>query len=184
MEINLDAPPAKPTWPQGIQVRTAQGQQDMRLLLEAYREAFRDHWGYIETPFEENFQRWSNLVLSRENFDPELWFVAWDKDQIAGISLCFPRMFNIPDLGWVGTLGVRRPWRRQGLGLALLQHSFDQLYQRGMHLIGLGVDAQNLTGALNLYYKAGMHPNPKYQFSYYEKVIRQGVELRNKELTG
>jgi mycothiol synthase len=184
MEINLDAPPALPTWPEGIQVRTAQVPEDMRPILAAVRDAFQDHWGHIETPFEEHFQRWSHMVMGRENFAPDLWFIAWDKGQIAGFSLCFPKMFNFPDLGWVGTLGVRRPWRRQGLGLALLQHSFDQLYQRGMHVIGLGVDAQNLTGALDLYYKAGMKPDPRYQFSYFEKVLRQGIELRNQELPG
>lgn len=184
MEINLDAAPTKPSWPGGIQVRTASVPQDMRPILKAVREAFRDHWGHIETPFEEHFQRWSHILMGRENFDPDLWFIAWDKDQIAGFSLCFPKMFNVPDLGWVGTLGVRRPWRRQGLGLALLQHSFAQLYQRGMHVVGLGVDAQNLTGALVLYYKAGMKPDLRYQFSYFEKVLRQGIELRNQELRG
>lgn len=184
MEIDLDAPPTKPTWPEGIQVQTACIPEEMRLILKAVREAFQDHWGFFETPFEEHYQRWSHAVMDRDNFDPELWFIAWDKDHIAGFSLCYSKMFNTPDLGWVGTLGVRRPWRRKGLGIALLQHSFDQLYQRGMRLIGLGVDAQNLTGALKLYYKAGMHPNPKYQFSHYEKVLRQGVELRNKELNG
>ncbi len=49
-------------------------------------------------------------------------------------------------MGWVGTLGVVREWRRHGLGLALLQHSFQQFYQRGKRKVGLGVDAQSLTG--------------------------------------
>jgi ribosomal protein S18 acetylase RimI-like enzyme len=56
----------------------------------------------------------------------------------------------------VGTLGVRREWRRQGLGAALLQRAFVALYDRGLSTIGLGVDAENPTGALGLYERAGM----------------------------
>ena len=59
-------------------------------------------------------------------------------------------------MGWVGTLGVRRPWRKRGIGLALLRHSFNEFYRRGKRKVGLGVDAQNLTGALRLYESAGM----------------------------
>lgn len=62
-----------------------------------------------------------------------------------------------PTWGWVGTLGVRRPWRRRGLGLALLQHAFGEFRRRGMSRAGLDVDAENTTGAVALYEHAGMH---------------------------
>ncbi len=45
-------------------------------------------------------------------------------------------------IGWIRTLGVRRQWRKHGLGEALLLHSFGEFYRRGMKTIGLGVDAQ------------------------------------------
>ena len=52
---------------------------------------------------------------------------------------------------------MRRPWRRRGLGLALLLHSFRDFAARGATRVGLGVDAENTTGAVGLYERAGMH---------------------------
>ena len=49
------------------------------------------------------------------------------------------------------------PWRQRGLGLALLRHAFGEFYRRGQPRVGLGVDAQNPTGATRLYERAGMH---------------------------
>jgi ribosomal protein S18 acetylase RimI-like enzyme len=39
----------------------------------------------------------------------------------------------------------------------LLRSSFNALYDRGLRRVGLGVDAQNVTGALGVYERAGMH---------------------------
>jgi ribosomal protein S18 acetylase RimI-like enzyme len=75
-------------------------------------------------------------------------------------------------IGWVGTIGVRRPWRKKGLGLALLRHTFGEFYKRGMTTIGLGVDAANITGATRLYQRAGMHVAS--EFALYEKELRAG----------
>ena len=78
-------------------------------------------------------------------------------------------------IGWVGSLGVRRPWRKRGLGEALLLQSFYNLHANGYKTIGLGVDAQNPTGATRLYKKAGMHAAS--EFVTYEKELRPGREL-------
>ena len=74
----------------------------------------------------------------------------------------------------MGTLGVRRPWRKRGLGLALLYHSFGEFYKRGNRVISLGVDAASQTGATRLYKKAGMHVASEYVS--YEKELRPGRE--------
>ena len=99
--------------------------------------------------------------------------IAWDgrSAQIAGFSQNRYRM----GIGWIGTLGVRRPWRKRGLGLALLRHAFNEFYRRGKHKVGLGVDAQNLTGALRLYESAGMHVDQASD--RYEKELRPGTEI-------
>ena len=104
-----------------------------------------------------------------------MWFLAMEGDEIAGISLTRPEGYSEKELGWVNILGVRRPWRKHGLGLALLLHSFGELYRRGVRKAGLGVDAENLTGALRLYEKAGMHVH--MVFDTYEKTIREGREI-------
>jgi ribosomal protein S18 acetylase RimI-like enzyme len=59
--------------------------------------------------------------------------------------------------GWVAGLGVRKPWRKRGLGLALLQRTFRLFHERGERSVGLGVDSENPTGATRLYERAGMH---------------------------
>ncbi|MBK7448764.1 MAG: GNAT family N-acetyltransferase [Anaerolineales bacterium] len=99
--------------------------------------------------------------------------VAWEGDQIAGYSQNRFRM----GIGWVGTLGVLKPWRKKGLGLALLLTSFADFYQRGMPTIGLGVDASNKTGATRLYQRAGM--SIATEFTTFEKELRPGRALED-----
>ncbi len=105
-----------------------------------------------------------------------------DGDEIAGMSLCWPKANEDSEMGWVGTLGVRRPWRKQGLGLALLHHSFGVFAQRGQKRVGLGVDSTSLTGATRLYERAGMSPMVERQFDLYQKVLRQGRDISRQEL--
>ena len=59
-------------------------------------------------------------------------------------------------MGWVGMLGVRRPWRRRGLGELLLRTAFAEFARHGETRVGLGVDAESETGATRLYESAGM----------------------------
>ena len=60
--------------------------------------------------------------------------------------------------GLVDNLGVRRPWRKRGLGRALLVASLRGLRERGQTEVALGVDAENLSGALRLYESVGFRP--------------------------
>jgi mycothiol synthase len=175
MMIEMDAPVPEPVWPQGITLRTFNPAKDAEAVYYADTEAFRDHFGFIEPPFEEGFKRFKHFQINYEGFDPTLWFLAMDGDEIAGVNLCRPHYFHDPELGWVGSLGVRRPWRKRGIGLALLRHSFNEFYRRGKRKVGLGVDAQNLTGALRLYENAGMHVHSA--FENYEKELRAGTEI-------
>ena len=164
MEIELDGPARMPEWPAGIELHSFSLEQHNRAVFEADEEAFSDHWGHTPSTFE----RWQRNMTSQEHFDPTLWFIAWDGNEIAGFSLCRYRM----GVGWVGSLGVRRPWRKRGLGEALLLHSFGEFYRRGMKTIGLGVDAESPTGATRLYKKAGMRVAAEYVT--YEKEMRPG----------
>lgn len=178
MVLDLNGSPALPQWPDGISLHTLVVDRDERGVVQSVREAFSDHWGFVESPFEEEYARWRHHIDTNEDFDPDLWFLAWDGDEIAGVSLCWPKAHDDAEMGWVGTLGVRHPWRRRGLGLALLQHSFGEFHRRGRRRVGLGVDAQNLTGALRLYERAGMHSDPARQYCTYEKELRPGIDLR------
>jgi len=171
MEIKLTEAPPAPTWPAGVELRPFLPGDHDRLLFDATEDAFRDHWGH--TP--DNFNDWQNRRIKHADFDPSLFHIAWEGDQIAGFTQNRFRM----GIGWVGTLGVRRPWRKNGLGLALLLHSFREFHRRGMKTIGLGVDASNPTGATRLYQKAGMGIAAEYVI--YEKEYRPGRETAEEE---
>jgi GNAT superfamily N-acetyltransferase len=104
-------------------------------------------------------------MIRDEGFDPSLYFLACEGDEVVGITLGRLR----DEAGWVRTVGVRRPWRRQGVAMALLLTAFRAFYDRGIHVVGLGVDAQSLTGATRVYERAGMHVRTRYDA--YQKII-------------
>ena len=144
MLVDLTEPPARPRWPDGITV-TPLLEDEERLLYEVVEEAFAEHWGHVRRSFRE----WrSGLILEHD-----LTFLARDGDKPAGAVVCNEDLFGA---ALIGILGVRKPWRGRGLGRALLLHGFGALYDRGKRLIGLGVDAGNETGALELYESVGM----------------------------
>ncbi|GCE03622.1 GNAT family N-acetyltransferase [Dictyobacter aurantiacus] len=165
MGIELPTASVVPQWPEHIQVINPTPDM-LYAVYEADEEIFRDHWGFMS----QSFEQWRYWATQRERFDLSLWFLAMDGDEIAGLSLCA----NEEDGGWVHVLGVRRPWRRQGLALALLQHSFSEFFRRDIHKVYLSVDAQSLTGATRLYERAGMHVVKRA--TQYEKELRVGRE--------
>lgn len=180
MRIDFDQPPAAPALPEGIVIRgIIPGKEERDGLFAAY-DSFHDHWGFVEEPFESYLKRWTYFFENDRNYDPSLFFVALDGDEVAGVSICWPKIEEDPDMAWVGTLGVRRNWRKRGLGLALLQHSFHEFYKRGKPRAGLGVDASSLTGATRLYERAGMHVWRK--FNTFEYELRPGKDLMKQSI--
>jgi len=148
MVIDLDDVPAPPDVPGGIRIATFR-REDAAAFHHAINEAFADEWNFVPKPFDE----WVERRLNDPDTDTGLWFVAWDGDEIAGASRCDPSRFG---MGWIGALAVRERWRRRGVGLALLRHTFRVFFGRGQRRVGLGVDATNPTGATRLYERAGM----------------------------
>jgi ribosomal protein S18 acetylase RimI-like enzyme len=150
MEIALDGP-TPVSLPEGIELGSYRDPEE-EVLRNALNEAFaEDPLWHTVTP--SNFRE---FYLGARGYDPALWLLAWDGAELAGFSLNYPQRTGDETLGWVGTLGVRAFWRRRGLGGALLRSSFNALYDRGLRRVGLGVDAQNVTGALGVYEAAGM----------------------------
>ncbi len=76
----------------------------------------------------------------------------------------------------VDDLGVRRAYRRRGLGMAQLRHVFAAFYARGIRRVGLGVDAENVTGATRLYGRAGMRVYRAWDLYDKELRPRDGAE--------
>jgi mycothiol synthase len=180
MLIEMDASVPDGIFPEGITLRTYQKESDAEAIYMTLEDSFRDHFGFVEEPVEEGLKRFKHFWLG-DGSDTTLLFMAMDGNQVAGINLCLPHSFDDPEMGWVGTLGVRREYRKHGLGLALLRHSFNEFHRRGLRKVGLGVDAQNLTGALRLYENAGMHVHQT--FDQFEKELRPGVEISTQTLS-
>ncbi len=161
MEVDLDGDLPEPVWPDGISVRTFR-EGDASVVYEAEREIWLDTWA----PLQDTYEEWAHWSFAEERFDPALWHLAEADGELAALAKC-ARSDNRPDTGWVDILGVRRPWRRRGLGEALLKHAFRVFHARGLTRAGLGVDAESPTGATRLYERAGMRVY--HETVFYEK---------------
>lgn len=182
MLIEMDSSPPEPVWSEGITVRTPEdAKAEIEAIFRVDNDAFKDHFGYVQQPFEDGLAEFSHWFLNDEQHnDPSLWFLAMDGDKIVGIALCRRKDWENENFGHVSSLGVLRSHRKRGIGLALLHHAFGEYYRRAKTGVTLGVDAENLTGALNLYKKAGM--NVDRQFDMYEKELRPGKDISVREL--
>ncbi len=149
---NLDGI-VEPPLPDGLEIRPVTPDQH-ETIWRANREAFRDHWGGSDESIEQ-LQR----ILDDPDTDPSLWLVAWDGDEVAGgvWNAIYPAENETHGFrrGWLDSVFTRRPWRKRGLGSALIGRSLRLLRERGMTSAILGVDAENPTGALGLYEAAG-----------------------------
>ena len=144
----LDDIPDAPL-PDGIELRPVRLEHH-RAIFDAEFEAFRDHWqphDYDEAEFES--------LHKKADIDTDLWVVAWDGNEIAGVVQNWIWADENEQLGvkrgWLEHISVRRPWRRRGLGRAITAESLRRLRATGMTDAMLGVDAENPTGALGLY---------------------------------
>lgn len=160
MAIDLGAePPPRAT----LEVEPFGGAEaDARPFYDALDEAFSDHWEHHSLGFDE----WWEEKRAQPDYDPSLWFLIRDGDDVVAV------VRNDPDRhggGYVGALGVRRRWRGKGYGKALLQHSFREFHRRGQRRVSLGVDAASPTGATRLYESVGMHV--ELESVVYEKLL-------------
>jgi GNAT superfamily N-acetyltransferase len=180
METTFSGPPEVPPMPDGIVIRPYDPETEFEAVVKAFIDSFRDHFGFVERPLEEELTTFRHHFLGDPLYDPSLWFVAMDGSEIAGICLCRPEDYENPENGFVNELGVRREWRKRGLGTVLLKTSFAAFYQRGKKGAALGVDADSLTGALKIYERAGMRA--ARQFDNFEKELRPGREISTQSL--
>jgi mycothiol synthase len=143
-----------PDLPAGIEIRPVAGREQLRKLFDADVAAFADHWGGFDAS-DASFEQW----LADPDYDPSLFLVAWDGEEIAGAVVNAIVEHENVELGrrrgLLDSVFVRRPWRGRGLGAALVGRSLELLRERGMESAWLGVDADNPNGALRLYENAG-----------------------------
>jgi mycothiol synthase len=151
MRIDLDGTPEEPDWPDGFSVRTMRAGEE-RQFYDGQMASFADTWLFTAEPYE----LWRHWMAEEPGFDASLWFAAERDEDLAAIVIArAPK--NEPGLGWIRILGVLPEFRQRGLGQAMLKHAFGEFARRGFEAVGLGVDAENPTGAVRLYERAGMH---------------------------
>jgi mycothiol synthase len=153
MERPLDPLPELLPLPGGLEVR-AVSVDDAPQIWRADHDAFQDHWGGWD-PSEASMRRW----IDSQEFDPSLFVIAWDRDEIAGAVLNAIYADENEALGlrrgWLDSVFTRRAWRGRGLARALIGRSLHLLAERGLETAALGVDADNPSGALRLYESCG-----------------------------
>lgn len=165
----------EPRFPAGIRTRAYRVRDDDVAMHRADTEVFRDHWGHVDEPLE----RWLHY-MSSPSVKPELSVIAEDeKGQIAGFCMVAINDDENRRLGlkrgWIDILGVRRPYRRQGLGTALLQQGIRNIRAAGLNRAVLGCDAENLTGATRVYKRMGFQVD-KIQIIMRKPVTRAEVQ--------
>jgi mycothiol synthase len=138
-------------------------------LHAAFNEAFRDHWSFDPVTAED----WQIFFVGRSSFRPDLTYVVMDGDEVAGFSLNSispeENARHGRSEGWVEVLAVRRPWRKRGVATALLCASLHAFKAEGLQHAMLGVDTQNLSGALRVYESVGFKPIKRY--IQYQKAV-------------
>ena len=151
MQIELEQEMPNPEWPEGFTVRTM-GEGEERRVYDAQMASFADTWMFSLEPYDS----WRHWTVEEASFDRSLWFLAEKGDELAGIVIARAPE-NEPGVGWVRILGVIPEHRQQGLAQGLLRHTFGEFASRGFNAVALGVDAENPTGAVRVYERAGMH---------------------------
>jgi GNAT superfamily N-acetyltransferase len=143
MRITLDQPIEPVPAPEGFTLRPIQVERDAPAVYLAQREAFQEHWGsQLLQPYHE----WV-YPTTQPDFDPNLWWVALDGDEIVGMVLGEARN---AEYGWIDIVGVRQPWRKRGVALAMLQRCLAAFQQRNMTQVELTVDTDNMNRAVAL----------------------------------
>ncbi|MBN2385773.1 MAG: GNAT family N-acetyltransferase [Anaerolineales bacterium] len=168
MTRDLSKPFPETPLPEGLEVRPVVA-ADLWPIYHATNEAFRDHWG-IRDMSEEEYREW----MEAPTFQPALWKVAWDGDQMASVVHNFVDEKENEEYGrkrgYTEGIATRRPWRKRGLARALLIQSMRMFKEMGMTETALSTDAQNLSGSLRLYEGVG-----------YKKVKQQTIYRKRLE---
>ena len=153
-----------PSWPAGVErVRLSERPDLSGALYAAWQEAFAGHWGSeVESESEFWEERRDAKRGSAFPFEPELWLLALDRDEVVGFCLCELSASDGESVGRVAEIGVIPAQRGAGLGFALLRDGLRELRRNGAMRIVLDVDAENATSALRLYERAGMTPRPAF----------------------
>jgi ribosomal protein S18 acetylase RimI-like enzyme len=142
MRYDLSHPLPQAPFPPGITLSTWETILAEQ-FFQAYQDAFRDRMG--DSPGWEA-QQWIHWVTDDEDFLPGLSLLAQQGGQPVGFIVC--------SAGWIGQVGVRPAWRKQGIGAALVVEVLRRFQERREQQVLLDVNVNN-PGATQLYRQLG-----------------------------
>ena len=146
-------PPTPPTPPEGVLVRRVDPDSgaEMRRFHALVEEAFVDSLDHDPI----DYDAWRARLAKLPSIPYGEWFVAEVDGRWAGALQSTDQGIEQNE-GWVKMLAVLRPYRRRGVGRALLEHAFAAYAAKGLTDAGLGVDLTNPTSPASLYRSVGL----------------------------
>lgn len=150
----LDAVPSMPL-PDGLSWRPmVDDEATRRVIWDAMIEAFRDHRDEPEASDAD----WRQF-RDEPKYDPSLWAIAYDGDDVAGgaLGLIDRELIEHQGIqrGYVDAVFTRPAWRRRGLARAAVVEVLVRFRERGMTSAFLEVDGLNPNQAMGLYESLG-----------------------------
>lgn len=174
MEREFDGPVTIAELPEGLDLRTMTGPEDVEVMVDPVMEAFRDHYGHTESTRESEVEQW-HLWRTVDSWDDSLVWIVEASGVAIAVNACITSHGAKTDTGYVAVLGVVKEWRGKGIARALLTMAFAEFERRGQRAVALHVDADSLTGATRLYESVGMHESERTIDHIRE--IRQGTDM-------
>jgi mycothiol synthase len=154
-----------PVLGEGVDIRgLTRSDADLRAMHAVIDVAFLDHFGHES----DSYERWLQHTVEGVASDLGLWWIA----TVYGEPAAGVYGVELPEAGYVDTLGTLREYRGRGIGRALLLTAFREFHRRGFRKVVLGVDTANPTGALGLYESVGMkaeHEGLRYELPPLER---------------
>ena len=149
-----DQPVRVPSLPDGFAMTGFDRRYD-ELLRLTYNEIFTGQWGFLP----KNAEHWTKWFTSHHAFRPELSRIVVDGDRIAAFALGYEFTVDTEQTGvrelWIGQVGALEEYRGRGLARAAISAVLRAGQAIGFERSALGVDADNPTGASQLYKSLG-----------------------------
>lgn len=142
MRRELGGPIEQPQWPEGITCRTLD-KTDSKAAHAVLSAGFWEGGGGAP-----QYRQWWAKLSKDSEFDPELFFLAVDREGVCGLAQCWTSNF-------VKDLAVHPRVRRMGIGRALMLTVFHAFDKRGAAFVDLKVREENRV-AQRLYHDLGM----------------------------
>ncbi|MEU8226106.1 GNAT family N-acetyltransferase [Kribbella sp. NPDC048915] len=161
MRRPLDQPVPNSPISDGLRMTSYDPAYEEALRL-AHFEAFSDHWGWTPpTP-----EQWRAGSVGSRAFRAQQSFLVLDGETVAAYVNGYEWEADTEATGvrelYIGQVGTRRAYRGRGLARATIAKVLTEAATAGYDRAGLGVDAENPTGALGLYENLGFTTHNKF----------------------